>query len=547
MNLKIDQIFRLVLDSFSKLMSKQEELVGIDITPQAIRLCQLTNNKNEWLLTKLAADQVGDGNALSAVEGNKDLYVEKLKALVRRAKLETANVAISIPITSAIIRVVTLPLMKDDEIRNAIEFDSLWENVLQLDDKLDEYSIFWQIIQKKESSNTMDLLFVASKLSEINAYTELVARAGLNPLIVDVRCFAIRNSLKLAIDEGPETIAIIESGIHENYVLIVSNGSPYIYDIYLSDSDKLLLQSGIPEGEVGERFFDRYVSQVRQAFKSYETKSETGPIARAMLVTQLDDSETFLNQLKGQLTGYRLDLLDPTANLIVPTNIRDQIASDSNKSVFASALGLATRKADVFGYYKYVTGVNNVNLLPNKDSALSQQKKKIFSKYGLIGTVAGVLVFVLLTTLYFLYANNSVDNEYGKAQELQSLTTQYETQISQNNAAISKYKTMLDATKKFPANQKTSFELLSSVSRSVPPGVWFTELTFEDPSLMIIKGDADNDSAIVLFVDKLQQLPQVTKASLQSMSADITKISKKSHQKKYEIRVSLSLAPAKTN
>jgi len=547
MNLKIDKVFRLILDSFSKLMSKQEELVGIDITPQSIRLCQLTNNKQEWLLVKLAADQVDGNGLLSTIDGNMDIYVDKLKTLVRREKLETANVSISIPITSAIIRVVTLPLMKDDEIHNAIEFDSLWENVLQLDDKLDEYSIFWQIIQRKESSNTMDLLFVASKLSEVNAYTKLVERAGLNPLIVDVRCFAIRNSLKLAIQEGPETIAIIESGIHENYVLIVSNGSPYIYDIYMSDSDKLLLHSGIPEGEVGTRFFDRYVSQIRQAFKSYETKSECGPISRAMLVSQLEDTDTFLKHLKNQLAGYQLDLLDPTANLTIPSNIRNIMSSSANRSVYASALGLATRKADVFGYYKYVTGVNNVNLLPNKESIISNQKKKILSKYGLMGTISGILLFVLLTTLYFSYANNSVDSEYAKAQELQALTSQYETQIAQNNAAISKYKTMLDATRKFPANQKSSYELLVDVSHSVPGGVWFTELTFEDPGLMIIKGDADNDTTIIQFVDRLQALPQVTKAFLQSMSSDVTKPSKKSHNKKYEIRVNLNLVPAKSN
>jgi type IV pilus assembly protein PilN len=37
---------------------------------------------------------------------------------------------------------------------------------------------------------------------------------------------------------------------------------------------------------------------------------------------------------------------------------------DNNKSTLSSVLGLAYRKLDVFGYYKFVTAVKNINLLP---------------------------------------------------------------------------------------------------------------------------------------------------------------------------------------
>ena len=80
------------------------------------------------------------------------------------------NVAISIPVTSAIIRVVTSPLMKDEELQKAIETNSLWENLVQLTDNLDDYSIFHQVINRNEKDNTMDILFVASKLADINLY-----------------------------------------------------------------------------------------------------------------------------------------------------------------------------------------------------------------------------------------------------------------------------------------------------------------------------------------------------------------------------------------
>ena len=101
------------------------------------------------------------------------------------------NVAISIPVTSAIIRVVTSPLMKEEELQKAIETNSLWENLVQLTDNLDDYSIFHQVINRNEKDNTMDILFVASKLADINSYVSIVKNSGLNPVIIDVNCFAL--------------------------------------------------------------------------------------------------------------------------------------------------------------------------------------------------------------------------------------------------------------------------------------------------------------------------------------------------------------------
>ena len=76
--------------------------------------------------------------------------------------------------------------MKDEELQKAIETNSLWENLVQLTDNLDDYSIFHQVINKNEKENTMDILFVASKLADINYYTSIISKSNLNPVIIDV-------------------------------------------------------------------------------------------------------------------------------------------------------------------------------------------------------------------------------------------------------------------------------------------------------------------------------------------------------------------------
>ena len=514
--------FKGIVGFFIRLLShysvKQEDVVGLDITPNCIRIAQLSENKEGWVLEKISSAQVGVTSSIHEIEQQRVLYVEKLKELVASAKLHTTNVAISIPISSAIIRNITLPLMSDEEIESAIEFDSLWGNIIQLADKLQDYSIFWQVIRRNTAENTMELLFVASKLSEINQYVQIASRAGLNPVVVDVRCFASRNALKTQQLRTDQTTALIEFGPNENYVLIVTNDSPFIYDIYISESDRALIESGIPDGDVGLRLYNRFSDQVRQAFRSYESKVGVALIEKVWLVSLIPDVTQLFSQLRQCLDGYQIALFDPMSNIQIPKNLVQQVEQEPNLSVFSAAIGLATRKVDIFGYYKYVTGVNNVNLLPNRDVARTEEKKKIVSKLGIVA--AGVVTLCFLGTIaYHQYA--VIDDMQAQAiqvSQVEGLIKQKELEIANINQQKNRYSQMLTASESFKPNQRFTYKLLVALNQAVPGGVWFNEIVWDSPSTITIKGDAANDQVIVDFVDRLQKLPMVDRASLQRMS-----------------------------
>ncbi len=518
MNNPLQPLLRYFIDLLSKYSIKQEDVIGVDITPNYIRVAQLTEDHGKWLLEKVGSKYVSDHASLVDIQTNQDLYVNKLKELIVGAKLETPNVAISIPITSAIIRTVTLPLMSDEEIESAIEYDSLWSNIIQLAEKLEEYSIFWQVIRRNASENTMELLFVASKLSEINHYVQIATKAGLNPVVVDVRCFAIRNALKTQQLRTQKTIALIEFGPNENYVLIVTDDAPFIYDIYVSESDRALIENGVPIGEAGDRLYDRLSGQIRQAFRAYETKVGSNLIEKVLLVSPIPDTGELLIQLRNCLDGYRVELFNPLLDLAIPANLQDKIGSEKNSSLFSSALGLATRKVDIFGYYKYVTGVNNVNLLPNKDNVRRAEKKKILSKLGIGAAAAALVLFVMFTLLNQILSSGTTDPQYQKAVRLEEDVRLKESILTKLTAQKARYSQMLQASSEIKSNQATTYALLNAVNGVVPGGVWFTELTFENPTTLNIKGDAVNDQVIVNLVDRLQGLPMIAHASLSTMA-----------------------------
>ena len=154
-----------------------EEIVGVELNANEIRLAQLSNNKsNQWVLDRFFVHKIEGLPDDASVLENPDKIADELKLALQKSKISTTNAAIAIPVTSAIIRVVTAPLMTDDELSKAIDTDSLWENLVQLTDNLADYSIFHQVINKDEKGNTMDILFVASKLSDINNYTQIIKK-----------------------------------------------------------------------------------------------------------------------------------------------------------------------------------------------------------------------------------------------------------------------------------------------------------------------------------------------------------------------------------
>ena len=271
------------LSKFKKLFSEKiskanvagEEIAGIDIGEDSIKIAQLSKKENDWILEKISLRLLDKNKTADGVINAKDYVSEELKLGMANAKVSTTNVAISIPVTSAIIRVVTSPLMSDDELQKAIETDSLWENLVQLTDDLNEYSIFHQVISRNNKTNTMEILFVASKLSDVNAYSSIVKKAGLNPVILDVKCFTLKNAFDNSFKiENKANNALLEIGSEDNYLIIVHDNIPIITDIFLRPNEKDLLGQfdGNIQNTDTESVVRRYCMQLKQALSDYESK-----------------------------------------------------------------------------------------------------------------------------------------------------------------------------------------------------------------------------------------------------------------------------------
>ncbi len=503
--------------------AKGEDVVGVELSSGEIRLAQISQaSSGKWSLDNFYIHPIEnlpkDGNITEYPE----IVSEQLKLAVEKAKITTTNAAVAIPVTSAIIRLVTSPLMTDEELNTAIKSDSLWENLVQLTDNLSDYSIFHQVVNRDQTANTMDILFVASKLSDVNAYTSIIEKGGLNPVIIDVKCF----SLKSAVDqinqistnsEEEDLTVLLEFGLDENYVMILYDNNPIITDIFIRGQDREILLNPDSQPDDVEALVRRYLNQVKQAIQDFETKFEKR-VRSIKIISNLVNIDKYLDSFRKNLVNTRFILFDPIKDLTIQSQLKERV-DQTNRSYFASVIGLAFRKLDVFGYYKFVTAVKNINLLPNRENIISEKKAKFFSNFafkGVIGLVSLVYVILFSVSIWQIMDLNKKTVNYANiVQDHGNL----EVKQGKYSKDLRKMTTSLELSKSISSNKVINFRVLSQIASSVPRGIKFKSLDYDGNNQLIIEGSSSNDQNILLLIKNLNEKKLISQATLATMNS----------------------------
>ena len=306
---------------------------------------------------------------------------------------------------------------------------------------------------------------------------------------MDVKCFTLKNAFDntVSADNKIQT-AILEVGIDDNYLIIVHNNMPIITDIFLRPNEKeaLLNISNGNRDQDAETIIRRFSMQLKQALNEYENKYNN-KINNIRIVSSLRNIENIIIAFKKNLPTTGFKIFDPLHEVSVPKYNEDKVKID-NKSIFTSVIGLGYRKLDVFGYYKFVTAVKNINLLPNREALKRQSKIKFLSGFAFKGFAAGIAaIYILLIGLSFFQYNLNK----GKLENYTQIKTEFDkvnTQHSKLRKQSNDMRGALRLGKLVNSNQVFSFRALNQVTRSVPQRVLFKTLDFNGTNQIIITG-----------------------------------------------------------
>ena len=217
-----------------------------------------------------------------------------------------------------------------------------------------------------------------------------------------------------------------------------------------------------------------------------------------------------------------MSIHSPFETLTIPEQLKEKVSTEENPSMFTAVIGLATRRLDVFGYFKFVTGVRNINLLPNRDGLKKKKRTDMYSKFIYIGAASLVsLIFVL----YGVFAFSKYSANKNELSDYDMVNQQFEQSNVEFQKLISAKKDLendLSKGQQLKSNSKSSFLMFKEITQAVSKKVKLVSIktSEDDYNTLVVEGQSMNDRPIIELIDSLNSRDTVQKASLVNMNIE---------------------------
>jgi len=384
----------------------------------------------------------------------------------------------------------------------------------------------------------MDVLFIATKTADVDLYADIIQKAGLKPVLADVRCLALKHALEShpkIFEEIREPYAFFEFGPDDNYVFVVDGEKTDIYNIYMSEDDIMSLVYSAEDVEKMKVFVQNYASQALQIIKDHQQNHHTDAIihlfATSSAPLHVNDASSeptmkmFVREMKQYMTGRTIKECDFCSHIEVPENFAKQVNAEGNISAWATTVGIATRKLDIFDTEKHsgVADINLSNLLPSHKANKENKIKSIFSTF--IGIIM-LLVFMAGVGASFLSLKNknaSLEEEITGMGDVESIFAEKSYEKQQLSILTNQVNSLGTIQDSLPSNQPGIIISFKHISDSYPEGIVLNEVKYKNPNKLTIKGISVNDHAILSFVKRLNSQSKIMKVALKNMETETNK------------------------
>ncbi|MGM0606959.1 MAG: type IV pilus assembly protein PilM [Candidatus Muiribacteriota bacterium] len=340
-------------------------VVGIDIGSSAVKVVMIKQGK-EPVLTAFGVAHlplegvVVEGNIVDAAT-----VTETLKELMKASKIKSGYNVGCLLAQNTIIRFIKMPIMKDDELKEAIKFEAEQYIPYSIDEVQISFFKLGEITEDEVEQNY--ILLVCTPKEIMNTYQTTLKNSGVNLKVLDVDCFGVINSvmhmvdpdsITAVVDIGASTtnIDIVRRGIldfHRNITIAGNNISNVIKDVLkleLSQAENIKKEEGRVAIEESDRneisdvintIVEELASEIRRSFDFFKAQSREKQIDRIILTggtAKLANIDVFLaNEL-----GIEVVQAEPYEALSVNVPNAEQL--EDYQQELTAALGLALRE-----------------------------------------------------------------------------------------------------------------------------------------------------------------------------------------------------------
>ncbi len=198
-------------------------IVGIDVGVGSIKAVSISREEKGVVL-----DTIGEAASprIDWLKGeNKNKAVDQVADIIKKLLSDTKNrsrqVVTCLPEDEIVSRLISLPPLKENEIRDALQYEA--ETFVPF--PLDEVSIDYEVVSTDESGR-MSVFAIAARNEVINSYVKLFKMVGLELLALESPAVAMRRAVNFSL---PQVNGIIFVDMGERFSDIISIYKTNIY------------------------------------------------------------------------------------------------------------------------------------------------------------------------------------------------------------------------------------------------------------------------------------------------------------------------------
>lgn len=344
----------------------KKTVVGIDIGASAVKLVQFKETKSGYTLKVLDLEPLPSEAVVDSSIMDSSSVVQAIRSLIERNNIsKNAEVATAVSGHSVIIRKISLPLMTEDELDASIQ----WEAEQYIPFDIADVYLDYQIIGPDPSDQgQMEVVLIAARRELVNEYTGVIRECGLEPIVLDVGCFAVENIYcTLYAEEMLDAVALIDIGATGAQLSVLKdNMSVFTREIQIGGdtfNDELQKSFGLNHEEaemlkingsyegvdadeacaIIEQVTVNLVQELSRALDFFSATFDDDKASKVYLTGGVSQTSGLVEKLEQSLE-VPVALLDPFSRVNVKESDFDLDFVKSSAPFYAVAAGLATRK-----------------------------------------------------------------------------------------------------------------------------------------------------------------------------------------------------------
>ncbi|MFH1190555.1 MAG: type IV pilus assembly protein PilM [Candidatus Omnitrophota bacterium] len=194
---------------------KIKSSVALDIGSHSVKMIEISGAAGNPSLVSFGIRKV-DGSS-------GDAQAEAIRGLSEELKIDLKETGISLSGPSVVVRVISMPDMTDEDLKNAVRFET--EKSIPFDINECMFDFYIQGKDAREKNN-LNILLAAAKKDSVLAKVKAAEDAGFRVNVVDVDGFAVTNAFlkNYPAIEPAKTIALLNIGATCTNLVISSGG-----------------------------------------------------------------------------------------------------------------------------------------------------------------------------------------------------------------------------------------------------------------------------------------------------------------------------------